>query len=419
MKIKIERAKNGFANIVKNNALLFIPVIFLLAVGWITYWSMARISSDILRYVLLAGAAAVLVVGELLILLMIGTPLRARRIHKSLTEAGFTDKAGECPVLLSYRKESNGVFLDFYSKNISLADYEKHKEKIEAALNIKIISFSRGKDMQHVIVKAALSARDKAKKLPWRDCYMSKKDFEIVLGESDFGTESIDLSGTPHILIGGGSGSGKSKLLKLILIEAIKKGAKVFLADFKGGIDYPKVWHERCELITGQEEFDEQLSSIVSIMDERKQLLLETGTANISEYNAATGEALPRIIVACDEVAEVLDKTGLGKEEKELVGKVESKLSTIARMGRAFGVHLVLATQRPDADILKGQIKNNIGFRICGRADKVLSQIILDTPEGAEMISPEDQGMFYTNSHVLFKAYYAEDDCLESSAENR
>lgn len=419
MKIKIERVKNGFANIVKNNALLFFPVIFLLAVGWITYCGMARISSDILRYVLLAGAAAVLVVGELLILLMIGTPLRAKKIQKNLTEAGFTDKAGECPVLLSYRKESNGVFLDFYSKNISLADYEKHKEKIEAALNIKIISFSRGKDMQHVIVKAALSACDKAKKLPWRDCYMSKKDFEIVLGESDFGTESIDLSGTPHILIGGGSGSGKSKLLKLILIEAIKKGAKVFLADFKGGIDYPKVWHERCELITGQEEFDEQLSSIVSIMDERKQLLLETGTANISEYNAAIGEALPRIIVACDEVAEVLDKTGLGKEEKELVGKVESKLSTIARMGRAFGVHLVLATQRPDADILKGQIKNNIGFRICGRADKVLSQIILDTPEGAEMISPEDQGMFYTNSHVLFKAYYAEDDCLESSAENR
>ena len=64
-------------------------------------------------------------------------------------------------------------------------------------------------------------------------------------------------------------------------------------------------------------------------------------------------------------------------------------------------------------DTLKGQIKNNIGYRICGRADKVLSQIILDNSEGAEKISPNDQGMFLTNTGVLFKAYYVEDDCLE------
>ena len=109
----------------------------------------------------------------------------------------------------------------------------------------------------------------------------------------------------------------------------------------------------------------------------------------------------------------MLDKTGLNKNEKELVSKIESKLSTIARQGRAFGIHLIFATQRPDADVVKGQIKNNIGYRVCGRADKTLSQIILDTPEGANMISPNEQGMFFTNTDVLFKAYYIDDDCLE------
>lgn len=127
---------------------------------------------------------------------------------------------------------------------------------------------------------------------------------------------------------------------------------------------------------------------------------------------------MPRLIIACDEITEVLDKTGLTKEEKELVSRTESKLSTIARQGRAFGIHLVLSTQRPDADVLKGQIKNNIGYRVCGRADKVLSQIILDSPEGAEKISPNDQGMFCTNTGALFKAYYVEDDCLKGVVAN-
>jgi len=122
---------------------------------------------------------------------------------------------------------------------------------------------------------------------------------------------------------------------------------------------------------------------------------------------------LCRIIVACDEVAEVLDKTGLDKDQKAIINQIEANFSTIARLGRAFGIHLIFATQRPDADILKGQIKNNIGYRICGRADKVLSQIILDNSEASDKISPNDQGMFLMNTGVLFKAYYVEDDCLE------
>ena len=99
------------------------------------------------------------------------------------------------------------------------------------------------------------------------------------------------------------------------------------------------------------------------------------------------------MVLACDEIAEILDKTGLGKEEKAAVADVEAKLATIARMGRAFGIHLVLGTQRPEADVLKGQIKSNIGMRICGRADEVLSRIVLDSPE-ASRIPKDSQGRF-------------------------
>lgn len=137
----------------------------------------------------------------------------------------------------------------------------------------------------------------------------------------------------------------------------------------------------------------------------KKTLLRESGCANIGEYNKHYGQKLRRIIFACDEVAEVLDKTGLSKEAKEIITKIESKLSVIARQCRAFGIHLIFATQRPDANILTGQIRNNIDYRVCGRADNVLSQIILDNTDAADSIPKDSQGLFITHDKIIFQGF--------------
>ena len=119
----------------------------------------------------------------------------------------------------------------------------------------------------------------------------------------------------------------------------------------------------------------------------------------------ATGENLPRLVFGCDEVVEVLDRTGRSKGDKELLAQIESRLATIARLGRAFGIHLILATQRPDATIIPGQIKNNLDFRVCGRADNVLSQIILDNTSAAEQIPKDARGRFITGDGTVFQGY--------------
>lgn len=353
------------------------------------------------------------VLGLLRILILIGTPVQSGKIERKLTEAGFVDNVGKPPMLISMKKEKNGIVIEFFSPRLSFYEYEKNQAKLETIMNIKIISIDLGKDMQHVIVKAVAYIKSKSQFIFWDDSFLDNDEFVLKLGEGYFGDVGFDLSVIPHVLIGGGSGSGKSKLLKLILMQSIKKGAKVYLADFKGGVDYSKVWHEKCSIIFEAEKLSNQLSEILEILEYRRRDFLECGASNIHEYNSKVDSKMQRIIVACDEVAEVLDKTGMDKDDKTLVSQIESKLSTIARQGRAFGIHLILATQRPDADVLKGQIKNNIGMKICGRADRVLSQIILDNTEGAEKISPDDQGVFLTNTKVLFKAYYIEDDCLE------
>lgn len=128
--------------------------------------------------------------------------------------------------------------------------------------------------------------------------------------------------------------------------------------------------------------------------------------ANIDEYNSKSGDFLLRVIFVCDELAELFDKTGANKAQKALLEQIESKITTIARQGRAFGIHLILATQRPDANVLPGQIKNNMDVRICGRADNVLSQIILDTTDAATMIPKDARGRFLMNDGRVFQAYW-------------
>ena len=152
------------------------------------------------------------------------------------------------------------------------------------------------------------------------------------------------------------------------------------------------------------------LGQLVAVLEARKKWFDDAGCDNLDAFNKATGEGLPRLVFACDEVAEMLDKTGADNERKKLLAQIENKLSTIARQGRAFGIHLILATQRPDATIIPGQIRNNMDFRVCGRADSVLSQIILDNTSAAEQIPKDARGRFITGDGTVFQGYLFDEE---------
>ena len=154
------------------------------------------------------------------------------------------------------------------------------------------------------------------------------------------------------------------------------------------------------------------LVKLVHMLEQRKATFLSVGCANLDEYNQKLGCCVPRCIFACDEVAELLDRTGADNEKKKLLAQIENRLSTIARQGRAFGIHLILATQRPDAMIIPGQIRNNMDFRVCGRADSVLSQIILDNTSAAEQIPKDARGRFITGDGTVFQGYLFNEEQL-------
>lgn len=298
---------------------------------------------------------------------------------------------------------------EFRNQSIPLAEWEDNRAAIEATLDISIIKITYGKSKSRILVYAVPTQIDLQELLCSKDNYLSPDRFVQVLGESLLGPVTVNLAHIPHILLGGSTGSGKSVLLKLLLMQALRKGAEVYIADFKGSVDFPKIWHEKCRMCFTEEDLLDTLDQLSAVLEYRKTLLTESGCPNLDAHNETTGDNFPRLIFACDEVAEVLDRTGADSERKKLLAQIENRLSTIARQGRAFGIHIILATQRPDATIIPGQISNNMDFRVCGRADSVLSQIILDNNSAAEQIPKDARGRFLLHDGTIFQAYWFEE----------
>ena len=351
--------------------------------------------------------------GLIIIPILIFLPLDKRAVQDQLRNIGLVNHTDMVPELKrKYKDKENPriTIWEFSSQGIPLKVWQDKQAAIETALDITIVKMKYGSGKSRILLYTVPARTDLPEVINWNPKFLSIESFILVLGESFIGPVTVDLVKIPHILLGGSTGSGKSVLLKLLLMQAIQKGAQVCISDFKGGVDFPPVWHEKCRMCVDEETTLELLTELTDELKRRKKLLATAGQSNIDRYNAATGEQLQRYIFACDEIAEVLDKTGLTKEQKETVSKIESKLSMIARQGRAFGIHLILATQRPDANILSGQIKNNVNCRICGRADTVLSQIILDNTSAAEQIPKEARGRFLLHDGTVFQAYWFDDE---------
>ena len=383
--------------------------------AWRTLAGNIPLLSPLLKAAMEHALTAYLLAGAATLPVLLLYPFGRLAAKDQLQCIGLVNHAGMPPDLLRKRREKDNprvTIWEFRNNSIPLQEWEKRQAAIETALGITIVKLTYAKGKSRVLVYAVPAGDDLPEKLEWKDSYLSPDSFVLTLGKGYTGPVTVNLAHIPHILLGGSTGSGKSILLKLLLMQALRKGAEVYIADFKGGVDFPKVWHEKCRMCFTEEDLCDTLDQLVEELERRKSALKALGCPNIDAYNEIAERPLQRLIFACDEVAEVLDKTGRSKEDKELLAQIENRLSTIARLGRAFGIHLILATQRPDANIIPGQIKNNMDFRVCGRADSVLSQIILDNTSAAEQIPKDARGRFITGDGIVFQGYLFDERIL-------
>ena len=160
-----------------------------------------------------------------------GLPHGFLSIAQDIQRIGLKNAAGEYPVLIDRHKEDEAVeVLTFLNHGVHLAQFEDYREKLESALNINIVSIEQGANNRTVRLRVVSASGALPAMLPWANCYLNRDDFVLVLGRGLAGLVTVNLATTPHILLGGSTGSGKSVLLKLMVMEAIKKGAVVCLS---------------------------------------------------------------------------------------------------------------------------------------------------------------------------------------------
>lgn len=399
-----------------------LPFVILYFIGAIWVWGKreaavvlvenAPLTSPVMEAILRNIFTAYVGAGAVALVVLFLYPMGRRMAEEELKRVGLTNHEGEAPRLLHRRKDREHprvTVWTFDNRGIPIQEWQDKQNRIETALDITIANIKHEKGKRRILLYAVPAKSDLPEYIPWKDSYLSPNEFVLTLGEGITGPVTVDLANIPHVLLGGSTGSGKSVLLKLLLMQSLRKGATVYISDFKGGVDFPKVWHERCRMCFDEETLLELLTGLAEELDRRKTLFAKQGYPNLAAYNKGSGKHLNRLIFACDEVAEVLDKTGMDKAQKERVGQIESKLATIARLGRAFGIHLILATQRPDAQLIPGQIRNNLDCRICGRAERVLSELVLDSTAAAEQIPKHARGRFLLYDGTVFQAYWLDE----------
>lgn len=184
--------------------------------------------------------AVYLLVGGVFLTILILVPLGKKAAQDQLRSIGLVNHTDMVPALKRKYKDKQNPRIsvwEFSSQGIPLKTWEDKQAAIETILDITIVKMKYGSGKSRVLLYTVPARTDLPEVIDWNDKYLSQKPFILALGESFTGPVTVDLVKVPHTLLGGSTGSGKSVLLKLLLMQALKKGAIVCIADFKGGVD--------------------------------------------------------------------------------------------------------------------------------------------------------------------------------------
>ncbi|WP_195833342.1 DNA translocase FtsK [Helicobacter pylori] len=284
------------------------------------------------------------------------------------------------------------------------------------AESIRIQAPIKGKDVVGIEIPNSQSQTIYLREILESELFQkSSSPLTLALGKDIVGNPFItDLKKLPHLLIAGTTGSGKSVGVNAMILSLLYKNPpdqlKLVMIDPKmvEFSIYADIPHLLTPIITDPKKAIGALQSVAKEMERRYSLMSEYKVKTIDSYNEQAlnngVEAFPYLIVVIDELADLM-MTG-GKE-------AEFPIARIAQMGRASGLHLIVATQRPSVDVVTGLIKTNLPSRVSFRVGtKIDSKVILDT-DGAQSLLGRGDMLFTppgSNGLVRLHAPFATED---------
>ncbi|TVQ81522.1 MAG: DNA translocase FtsK [Phycisphaeraceae bacterium] len=298
------------------------------------------------------------------------------------------------------------------------------------ATNIRIVPNTEGLDTIGVEVPNSRKEKVRLKELMATTERTARMKLPLFLGKDASGNPLIvDLASLPHMLIAGTTGSGKSVCMNAIIMGFLytqkPSDMKLVLVDPKMVelSQFKDIPHLMCPVVTEMGKAAAILEWAVTKMDERYELLAEAGCRDIAAYNglgwdelkerlrpsneleeAKIPRKLPYMVFIIDELADLM------MTNKE----VETSIVRIAQKARAVGIHLILATQRPQANVVTGLIKSNMPGRVAFKvASGMDSRIVLDQKGGELLLGQGDMLMLTPRSSTTVRAQGTLVDDLE------
>lgn len=225
----------------------------------------------------------------------------------------------------------------------------------------------------------------------------AKGGLPIALGQDTSGAPvTMDLTSMPHMLIAGATGSGKSvcinSVVATLLLTKPPDQLRLMMVDPKRVelTPFNGIPHLIMPVIVDVDQVNTALRGLMREMLRRYKKMEEVGARNIASYNNKASQRLPFLVLVVDELADLMIAGGF---------EVEQNLVRLAQLGRATGIHLVLATQRPSVNVVTGLLKANIPTRAAfAVASQVDSRVILDAIGAEKLLGRGDMLLLHNDS---------------------
>ena len=336
----------------------------------------------------------------------IGLPVylmcREDKTAKLFKNCGIVNKDKKVPIVYSKTKKDYGYDLTLHlPEGLCLSDLQKSQEAIETNLNAKV------ELLPSTNRKMILRAYTKQLKSLYPYETIKTKGLSFPLGYSYKGLITHTMNDeNPHMLVGGSTGSGKSVCLRTIIIHVIQNtNIKLHLCDLKGGVEFA-IFKHSSRVHSFAKNMSEAVTQILTLREEmyhRLELFEEQRVVSLDEYNKKTRSKLPKHLLIIDELANItLENTDLTETINELL-----------RMARAVGIHLILATQRPDKEVLPGALKANISATISFKVRNNVNSEILLGHKGAEKLKGKGHGIYQTSDEQEFQGLFLSSEDAE------
>lgn len=305
---------------------------------------------------------------------------------------------------------------ELFSFNITFEKIKRLEKTLQMFLRKESITISQSK---YTVGFTISIPHDEVLTIPLGNClkqFNPDSSFSVPIGyDEENNLVNINITKLPHLLVAGSTGSGKSVCINNIIVSLLAQNSpenlQLVLIDPKQ-VEFSKYadlkYFINGGVITNVYQASNALYRICCNMDLRYREIARKGCKTIDEYNAISDKKYSRAIVIIDELADLMIRN-----KKE----VEPLLVRIAQLGRACGIHLILATQRPSHEVITGLIKVNIPTKICfSVTSAVNSRVVLDR-SGAEKLIGKGDGLLLDHKGkglIRFQGAFVSDEEIDA-----